>query len=409
MKVDTVRAIDRIVGVPLCALATLLRRARLVGARPPAGPPRRALFIELSEMGSAVLSDPAMRALRRATGAELYFVIFERNRDSLDLLSTVAPENVFTIRGDRFGHLAIDTLRFVRWARRRGIDTAVDLELFSRYSALLSLLSGAGRRVGFHRFYAEGLYRGELLTHPVLYNPHQHIAKNFLALVRALLAPAPEVPYSKTHIADSEIVLEKAVVDPGVVDAMRRRIAASCAAYHGDGQRVVLINANASALLPQRRWPQDRYARLAEQILAEYPHVVVLLTGAAEEREELEGLQRSVNDPRCASLAGQTAIRELPALFALSSALVTNDSGLAQFAGASNLPVFVLFGPETPTLYLPLGNATPITAGLACSPCVAAANHRRTPCTDNRCLQAIEVEQVLGILRANVGERLAGG
>jgi len=44
----------------------------------------------------------------------------------------------------------------------------------------------------------------------------------------------------------------------------------------------------------------------------------------------------------------------------------------------------------------------------ACSPCVSAANHRRTPCTDNRCMRAIEAEQVLAIVRARVGGRLRG-
>ncbi|HFQ88757.1 MAG TPA: hypothetical protein ENK27_01660, partial [Desulfobulbus sp.] len=37
--------------------------------------------------------------------------------------------------------------------------------------------------------------------------------------------------------------------------------------------------------------------------------------------------------------------------------------------------------------------------GLACSPCVSAANHRKTPCTDNRCLQAITVDQVFAAIR----------
>jgi hypothetical protein len=55
----------------------------------------------------------------------------------------------------------------------------------------------------------------------------------------------------------------------------------------------------------------------------------------------------------------------------------------------------VLFGPETPALYGSIGNSIAITANLACSPCVSAANHRKTPCQDNVCMQAITVAQVL--------------
>ena len=63
------------------------------------------------------------------------------------------------------------------------------------------------------------------------------------------------------------------------------------------------------------------------------------------------------------------------------------------------MPLFVFFGPETPKLYLPLGNATPIYSGLACSPCVSAANHRKTVCRDNICLQVITSAEVFDLLR----------
>ena len=45
-------------------------------------------------------------------------------------------------------------------------------------------------------------------------------------------------------------------------------------------------------------------------------------------------------------------------------------------------------------LYQPLGNSRAIYAGLACSPCVSASNHRKTACTDNVCMQAISVDEV---------------
>src|SRR5262249_43816885 len=59
-----------------------------------------------------------------------------------------------------------------------------------------------------------------------------------------------------------------------------------------------------------------------------------------------------------------------------STCMITNDSGPAHFASITEMPTFVLFGPETPQFYGPLGQTTPIYAGLACSPCVAATNHR---------------------------------
>ncbi|MCW5198635.1 glycosyltransferase family 9 protein, partial [Desulfobulbus sp. F3] len=98
------------------------------------------------------------------------------------------------------------------------------------------------------------------------------------------------------------------------------------------------------------------------------------------------------------NFAGAVTLAELPLLYSIALLMVTNDSGPGHFSSITPLPTFVLFGPETPKLYGSLGNATPIFAGLACSPCVSAANHRKTPCTDNKCLQAITVDQVFAAL-----------
>ena len=208
MNIDTMRRIDRLAGVPLCAVATLLVRIRDWLHARSVRPARRILFIELSEMGSTVLASPAMRKARAQLSAELYFVIFTRNVGSLQLVGAIAPDNIFTISDASIFTLARDTLAFLWWTRRKGIDTVVDLELFSRFTALLAGFCGADRRVGFYRFYQEGLYRGEMLTHRVTYNAHIHVAKNFIALIDALIAPQPTTPYAKTLIGDDQVNVE---------------------------------------------------------------------------------------------------------------------------------------------------------------------------------------------------------
>ena len=86
MKVDTMRAIDYWVGIPMCLVASLIlapfnRRKRSDSIS-------NVLFIELSEMGSAILADPAMRKIQKQTDCNLFFVIFAKNRPSLSLLAT---------------------------------------------------------------------------------------------------------------------------------------------------------------------------------------------------------------------------------------------------------------------------------------------------------------------------------
>jgi ADP-heptose:LPS heptosyltransferase len=388
------RRIDRIAGVPLCFLATIALKLwwRLRPKRP--RPVHRILFIELSEMGSTILADPAMRKAREKAGAENYFVIFARNADSLAIMGTIARTNVFTIRTNSLWHLAIDTMAFLRWTRRNAIDTVVDLELFSRFTGLLSGLSGADRRVGFYRFNNEGLYRGDMLTHRVAYNPHIHIAKNFVALVNALLSEAVTIPYSKTVIDDDEVTLPFRPVSPAARAAVVAKINPLVPAHDVSQLRVVLVNPNAGEMLPQRRWMPNRFLQLIRRVLAAHDDVLVLITGAPHERAEAEKLAAQARSDRCVSIAGSLALAELPALYSLAIFMVSNDSGPAHFAAASGLPTVVLFGPETPDLYRPLGNSIPIYAHLACSPCVNVNNHRKSACTDNVCMSAISVDQV---------------
>jgi len=395
------RAIDHWVGVPLCAVASpivaLIDGIKNIFSSSP-DEPRKLLFIELSEMGSAILVDPAMRNAQ-ARGAELFFLIFKSNRASLTLLNTVKPENIFTIDSSSLGGLIIDTLKFLLVARKHRIDTVIDLELFSRFTALLTGLCGARRRVGYHIFHGEGLWRGFMLTRKVHYNPHIHITKNFLSLIHAAFAKEIEVPFSKIHIADSEVHLEQAVIDPTVLNKVSERIEKLSAtfgiAFKQGQQRLILVNPNASDLLPQRRWAQQRFSELIQGLNQRYPDDLILITGSPAEFEYVEKVRAVANVKNALNFAGQVSFAELPPLYTLSDVMVTNDSGPGHFSAVTPLRTVVLFGPETPALYGSIGKSIPITANLACSPCVSAANHRKTPCHDNVCMQAITVAQVL--------------
>lgn len=402
MKVDTMRRIDYWIGVPLCFLGSIIHKTLKLFIRQNRAIPKKVLFIELSEMGSAILVDPAMRKLQKKTAANLHFAIFKKNKPSLDLLKTVPEENIYTIREDNMMSFVLDTLRFLWWTRRRKIDTVIDLELFSRFTALLTGFSGTAYKVGFYAYFNEGLYRGDFLTHKVAYNPHIHIAKNFVALVNALLSPAEEIPYSKTKIEDEEISLTKVKYSASEKKSVLDIIRGCFEKFDLEKHKIILINPNASELLIQRRWPQENFAQLIKMILEKSQRSIVLITGDPREREEAERLKEQVNDDRCVNFAGNVTFAQLPLLYSVSEFMVTNDSGPPHFAAITEMPTYVIFGPETPALYGSLGKTTPIYAGLACSPCVSASNHRKTACKDNVCLKVIKPEYVFEIIRSEL-------
>lgn len=396
------RWIDYYIGVPLCAIGSIWHKFVLFANKRKESTTRNVLFIELSEMGSAILVDPAMRKLQQAIGANIHFTIFKKNRPSLELLNTVPKENIYTIRENKMPAFIFDTLKFFFWVRRKKIDAVIDLELFSRFTALLAGFSGAPKKIGFHAYYNEGLYRGSFLTHKVAYNPHIHIAKNFIALVNALLTKKDEVPFSKTLITDDEIILAKVKVPDAEKKSLIDIVRNSFTEFNSLRHKIILINPNASELLIQRRWPPRYYALLMKKILDACKEAVILITGDPREREEAQQLKEQVKSERCVNFAGEVSFAQLPALYSISEFMITNDSGPGHFSAVTDMPTFVIFGPETPALYGSLGKSTPIYAGLACSPCVSASNHRKTACTDNVCLQVIKPERVFAEIKQHL-------
>jgi ADP-heptose:LPS heptosyltransferase len=404
VNADRMRAIDYWVGIPLTFLLTIVWRVqRLIGlGGSPAGRPRHILFIQLAEMGTMVVASPALRRAReRFPDATLHFLCFAEIRPGVEIVALIPSENIMTLDASSGLSLATDTLRFLRHARRRRIDTVVNMEAFVRFSSLLSYLSGASRRVGFHRFNQEGLYCGDLLTHKVLHNAHIHAAHTFLDLVHALEAPSDQVPLVKRPRSMDCLDVPKIAPDAGAAARLWEKLRA----IHpdiGPAGKLVVLNPNASDRFPMRRWPLESFIELGGQLL-EDPEVFVLITGVARDRSEAREMCARLGSPRTLDLTGRTTMTELLHLFHLAHVLVTNDSGPAHFAALTRIRQVVFFGPEVPERYGPLSPTADIVhTGYSCSPCIGALNQRRSPCNDNRCLKSVSVGEVAVLVRARL-------
>ena len=313
------RAIDYWVGIPLVFLLTLVSRVqRFISlATSPVGRPRNILFIQLAEMGTMVVAYPALRKARELhPDATLHFLCFTQIRSSVEMLEIIPSENIITVDSRSGLSLARDTLRFLWRARRCRIDTVINLEAFVRYSSMLSYLSGACRRVGFHRFNQEGLYAGDLLTHKVLHNAHIHAAHTFLDLVHALDSAPDQVPLVKRPRAMDCLEVPKISADPSATAGIWRKLRAIHADIGPTGKLVVL-NPNASDKIPMRRLPLESFTELARRLL-EDPEVFVLITGVASEKPDAQTICAQLGSPRALDLTGQTTMTELLHLFDLA-------------------------------------------------------------------------------------------
>jgi ADP-heptose:LPS heptosyltransferase len=391
--IRTLQGTDRWLGAPLCAILTTLRKIVESAGPPQPREVRRILFVKFAEQGSTVLAYPAIRRAVDMVGREnVYFVVFEDNRFILDAMEILPKWNVITIPTRSVFELAIGALRAVLQIRKIGIDAVIDMEFLTRFSAILTFTTGAKSRVGFHTFFGDGPYRGDLMTHRLLYNPHLHTSQMFEAMVVALTrdrALLPTFDFAPST-SDSLPVFRPQEREIAEVDVLLKRENPSIGSAP-----LILLNPNASDLLPLRRWPASCYVELARRLLERYPELFIGLTGAPTEAASSNQLADEVRSSRVITLAGKTTLRQVLVLYTRSAILVTNDSGPAHFASLTSIRVVTLFGPETPALFAARSpNATVLWAGIACSPCVNAYNNRQSVCRDNLCMQAITVDAV---------------
>lgn len=398
MNIDLQRWIDRWVGIPLCAAVSLIDA--VISPFRPSGladkAPRAIVIILLSEMGSLVLAhDMFTRLKTRYPDAELHALLFGKNREILDLMQLIKPENVHTVDDKSLKGLFGSLWKAIKDLRRANVDVAIDCELFSRISSLLSFASGASVRVGFHRHTQEGLYRGSHINRPVPYNPYQHISAQFLTLARAIDSTA--VPKSKQAITLSGKPPPHVQLDAALRPGIERRLANDFPAIAG--KPLVLVYPG-GGILPIRAWPLASYTALCEGLVADGCAVAVigLKDDKALAQQLVANIQAAAPGSTAIDLTGYTrSIAELLALFHVAKLLVTNDGGPGQFAALTPIWTLMLFGPETPGLYAPL---TPrchsFYSSYPCSPCLTAYNHRSSYCDgDNQCLKVIAPGSVL--------------
>ncbi len=390
MEIELQRKIDRIVGKAICRLLSLLPGKKDNAGITTSSP--KILVILLSEMGSLVLAHPMFTFLKNNhPGAEIFVLVFEKNRECLETLKLVPERNILTVNGDSLTAMLKDSLRFIFRMRKEKIDAVIDCELFSRISSIYAFLSGAGLRVGFHPHTQEGLYRGDFINRPVLYNPYRHISRQFVALAQSM-ENGNGFPLVKRNVGEELFCIP--TLNPNADQQEDLKIRLKTDFPETIGKDLVLLYPG-GGLLPIRAWPFNNYSRIATDLIEK--GYVVGIIGMKEDAPLAEVILSKCKSKYCIDLTGYTRnIMELITLLHSASLLITNDGGPGHFASLTPIPSIIFFGPETPDLYGPLGEkAVCFYESLPCSPCLTAYNHRKSPCDGNNvCLKAIGPEEV---------------
>jgi len=353
----------------------IIRLLALLHRKPQATRPgiaiERILFIKLWGIGSIVLAEPALRFLRQTyPAARLEFLTLARNTELFALLPAVDR-----VHGLEFtGMLAFvrSCRHLLRCLRQQKYDLVFDAEFFANISSILAHRLRPGCLIGFTR---GGIAKNQLLDVAVPFLDSQHAAENFLRLAQqqtASIALPENEPacQPRLHLPDQR---------PGPV------------------RPYIVINANASVLALERRWPPAYFALLGRWLLQEYA-VRLLFVGTAREKSYCRSIIQAIDAPlHCRNLAGTLTLPDLAAVLQDAALCISNDSGPLHLAAALGRPVVAFYGPETPQRFGPLCQRKLVFyENLPCSPCMSIDNGKTVHCTNNRqCMQRIQPQNVI--------------
>ena len=145
---------------------------------------------------------------------------------------------------------------------------------------------------------------------------------------------------------------------------------------------------------PAKRWPQEYFAKLGDQLLER--GFSLCLLGSSKDGAVGDAIVTKSRD-RMFNLCGKTDLTQAVYLLASADLVVTNDSGLMHIAAALDRPQVALFGSSSHGFTPPLSpQAKVLSLNLACSPCFK----RECPLGHFNCMKQLTPDLVMATINS---------
>ncbi|HYJ92306.1 MAG TPA: lipopolysaccharide heptosyltransferase II, partial [Pyrinomonadaceae bacterium] len=165
-----------------------------------------------------------------------------------------------------------------------------------------------------------------------------------------------------------------------------------------DFSRPVIAVGAGSTNSVAKRWPAERFARVAELLQREFDANIILLGSGGDKIVSDEVANLLIFKP--IDLTGKTSIADAVSILSVANLLISNDIGLAHVAPAVGTRTVVIFGPTNPVTTRPFSPlAEVVRHEVECSPCML----RECP-IDHRCMTRVTVEQVFDVAKSLLGK-----
>ncbi|MBF9130779.1 glycosyltransferase family 9 protein [Plantactinospora sp. S1510] len=285
------------------------------------GDVERIAVLRANALGDFIFALPALDALRASypdaelvlLGAPWHERLLRDRSGPVDRVLVVPPAHGIREAGpDEPAPSAESMSRFLDAARRERFDIA--LQMHGGGANSNPLVAGLGARV------TAGLRADDAppLDRWLRYVYYQPEIVRYLE-VAGLVGASPTSLVPRLAATDADLAEARAVLG------------------EPDRPRVAL---HPGASDPRRRWPAERFAEVADQLVAD--GYEVLVTGTPDERELAERVVAAAQLP-VRSLAGQLTLGGLIGCYAGCQVVVSNDTGPVHVAAALDIPTVGIF------------------------------------------------------------------
>jgi ADP-heptose:LPS heptosyltransferase len=300
----------------------------------------RILALQLKRIGDLILTTPALWALRQnMPKAHIALAVEGGSQEMLPAIDYV-DETLIHARHGQNGQM---------WRRLllRHYDVCLDFTGTDR-SALIAVLSKAGRRIAFESVQRSGFRRvffNEFIASSVREN---HTVDHNLHLLRALNLPIPTNAPIVLHLPEwAPRKAGQLLGEAGITVSGNQQSQIS-------NHQSPFILVHPGTARPEKYWPADRWAEVIQWCEANL-QMPCVLSGSADGHEQthLAAIKKACPALAGRDFSGRLDLLTLAALTRSASLVLTVDSAPMHLAGAFGSPQVALFGPTNPYHWRP--------------------------------------------------------
>lgn len=328
------------------------------------------LIIIVGGIGNMIFLTPALKALRQACpSAKIHFLLGPYGAEKaiegsnlIDKKIIVDPENQKGI---------VDTIRLIQKLREEKFSLSISSTGINPLkSGLLCFFAGIKYRLG-EKIKGKGFFYNLKTS----FDKNSHEVESNINLIQKL----------GIEVKDKSLYIHMSADDKNFARE-------TFACYNLEGKLVIGMHPGSGIHQAGfKRWPKERFARLADSIISNYDASVILF-GGSEEIDLANDIKASMKSNPLI-MTGKTTLNEAAAMITKCALFISNDSGLLHVACAAKTPTVAIFGP---TNYKKTGpysdSSTIVRKELDCSPCYSGDEIK---CKALDCLMLIKVEDVL--------------